>query len=174
MKIILFVVFSLFIIVQKGWELPTCNFTTTLQALPPRLFAQITIDGSNQHVLVTRFFHNKVGVFLQEASHCYLDGLDPNFIFKSVGPIGIISWLTFVYRISIDKKIHFIFAFLSILILPFFNFPPSIVAYSHKIFAIIGLIFLLVTKNLTWSEIINNHLLLNSRVRKKIEEIKNK
>lgn len=143
MKIFVILIISFIILIQKGWSLPVCNLKTALQNLPPRIFAEQTIDGPDQPVLLTRFFHNKAVIFTQEFTRCYFYSLDPNFIYKSVGFIGIVAWLNFVYQIASSKKIFLLIFFLVIPILPFIYLSSDYVAYSHKVFAIIGLTFLL-------------------------------
>ncbi len=129
------------IISKSGWDLPKCNLTTATQALPPRIFFEQTIDGP-QPVLLTRFLHNKIGIFLSESGRCYLNVIDPIFVFDSVGILGLIAWLYFVYRITLNKQWFLIFLFLGMPLFPFFNLLATAIAYGHKIFAIIGLTFL--------------------------------
>ena len=145
-KYIFFILISVVIITTNGnWELPICNIQTAKQAIAPRIFAEQTVDGRDQPIIFTRFIHNKFGIFGSEFTRCYFFSLDPNFIYHSTG-IGVIFWLYFLYMI-LTKKLYIPLAvFLIVPALPFFNLPVVIVAYSHKIFAIIGLLFLLSRK----------------------------
>ncbi|OGD93653.1 hypothetical protein A2697_01555 [Candidatus Curtissbacteria bacterium RIFCSPHIGHO2_01_FULL_41_44] len=143
-KLFLILIFSIIIISKTGWDLPICNIETATLAITPRIFAEQTIDGQNQPVLVTRILHNKAGIFAQEAGRCYFNTLDPNFIASSTTLLGLIFWLYFVYRILIGRIWHLTAIFLLLPVLPFFNLASLIVVYTNKLFAIIGLIFLLV------------------------------
>lgn len=139
--IVLLIISVLIFNLKTTWDPTPCNIKTAKQAIAPRIFAEQTIDGKNQPIIFTRFVHNKIGVFLSEFARCYFLALDPNFIQKTTG-IGIIFWLYFVYFILIQKLYIALLIFLSIPLLPFFQLPLVIVSYAHKIFAIIGLIFL--------------------------------
>lgn len=145
-KVIFIIIFVVLISLKTGGELPICNFKTATQALAPRIFAEQTVDGHDQPVLVTRFLHNKVGIFANEFSRCYFNVLDPNFVYHSVGLIGIIFWLYFSYQIIVKKRWLMLSMFLVVPVLPFLRFPPQIVVYWHKLFAIIGLVFAVLGK----------------------------
>lgn len=140
MRIILISILSLLIILKSGWQLPICNLATAKNALPPRIFAEQTIDGQNQNVIITRIFHNKIGIFLSEFERCYFNVLDPTFIHNSTGIFGIFPWLFFTYQILKRKMILPIGIFIIIPIMPFLYLPTSLIAYAHKIFAIIGVV----------------------------------
>lgn len=142
MKILFIIIISLVIITQSGSSLPTCNFKTAQQALPPRIFAEITIDGLNQQIFITRFLHNKIGIITQELGKCYFNAIDPNFIYKSVSIFGLFFWGYFIYQNIIQKKWINITLLSLIPVLPFMNFPVWTIVYAHKVFAIIGLVFL--------------------------------
>ena len=136
---------SLIVVTSGNWDLPVCNLTTAKQAIAPRIFAEQTIDGLNQPILLTRFLHNKFGILGSEFARCYFYSLDPNFIYHSIG-VGIVFWLYFFY-FSATRKLYIpISFFLIIPALPFFGLPAVIVSYAHKIFAIIGLAFFLFKK----------------------------
>lgn len=140
-KYVILIILSALILAQKpSPDLPVCNLTTAKQAIPPRIFAEQTIDGIGQPIILTRFLHNKFGIFGSEFTRCYFYSLDPNFIYHSVS-IGITSWLYFIYFSTTRKLIFPGFVFLIIPALPFFGIPLIIVSYAHKIFAIIGIIF---------------------------------
>lgn len=143
-KFLILAVFFFYIISLKNdFSLPICNLATAKQAIPPRIFAEQTIDGPQQPPLVTRFLHNKLGIFASEFSRCYFNALDPNFIHRSVGIPGLFFWTYFIYQIAIKKLWPGIFVFLILPVLPFFNLPLMIIVYINKIFAIIGLSFLI-------------------------------
>ncbi len=147
MKIFLLIIFSAVIILAKAdANLPICNLDTAKQAIPPRIFAEQTIDGKDQNILFTRFIHNKIGIYASEFGRCYFDVFDLNFIYHTVGIIGIVTWLYFVYQI-IQKKFYFlIFVLLVLPLLPFLKFSSLPILFAYKIFAIIGLTFLLSKK----------------------------
>ena len=143
-KFFLIGVFLLYIISSgSDYLLPTCNLATAKQAIAPRIFAEQTIDGSRQPPLVTRFLHNKLGIFASEFGRCYFNALDPNFIYRSVGTLGLFFWTYFVYQIAIKNLWPGALVFLILPLLPFFSLPVIITVYINKIFAIIGLAFLI-------------------------------
>ena len=143
MRLVLILIFSLTILLSQGWSLPICNIQTATQALPPRIFFEQTIDGSSQPILLTRFLHNKLGIFSSEIARCYFNVLDPNFILKTVGLIGFITLLYFLYKIILNKNYVLLILFLVLPISPIFGISPLIVVYPYKLFAIIGLLLLL-------------------------------
>jgi len=140
MRIILFSILSLIILLKSGWQVPICNLATARNALAPRIFAEQTIDGPGQLVLITRIFHNKIGILLSEFGKCYFNLLDPNFIYGSTGILGIVPWFYFAYQIFKRKIFLPIVIFILAPIAPFFYFPVSLIAYIHKVFAIIGVV----------------------------------
>lgn len=146
-KFFLIGVFLLYIIsTGNDYLMPSCNVSTAKQAIAPRIFAEQTIDGPRQPPLVTRFLHNKLGIFASEFGRCYFNALDPNFIYKSVGILGLFFWTYFIYQIAIKKLWPGILVFLTLPLLPFFSLPIIITVYVNKIFAIIGLIILIKQK----------------------------
>ncbi len=142
MKILLIIVSSFIILTAKTRALQICNVDTAKQALPPRIFYEQTIDGSRQNIIVTRFFHNKLGIFASEFSRCYLNILDFNFLIKALTPIGLIGYLLFAYNI-LDKKKYYLIIILAAPIIPFFKLPIAPTMLVYKIFAIIGLSLLI-------------------------------
>lgn len=143
MRIILILIFSAIILVQANTRLPICNLDTAKQAIPPRIFAEQTIDGKDQNILLTRFLHNKIGIYASEFSRCYANVFDPNFIYHTVGAIGLVTWVYFVYAVA-KRRLYPIIAILAVLpILPFLKFSPLPILLTYKLFAIIGLAFLL-------------------------------
>ncbi len=139
MRIFFITIIALFILTKGGWSLPPCNYKTALQALPPRIFFEQTIDGPDQPVLVTRFLHNKVGIFGSEFARCYFNAFDPILIYNSTRLLGLLGWLYFIYNIIVKKHYLPLAALAIIPVLPFLTLDAAIVAYTHKIFAIIGL-----------------------------------
>lgn len=147
MKIIILIILAALIIVKSPQqELPLCNIATAKQAFAPRIFAETTIDGKEQPVYVTRFLHNKIGIYASEISRCYFNSLDLNFINNSTGAVGLLSLLFFVYKITVKKYYSILAIFLVLPTLPFFGMPFFILIFFYKIFAIIGLVFLLQKK----------------------------
>ena len=145
-KFLILIVASFLILSAKSnLELPVCNFRTAKQAIPPRIFAEQTIDGPNQPIIFTRFIHNKFGIYGSEFTKCYFFSLDPNFIYHTTG-IGIIFFLYFIYAVLVKKQYILLIIFLIIPAVPFFRLPITLVFYVYKLFAIIGLTFLLFKK----------------------------
>lgn len=117
-----------------------CNLTTAQTALPVRIFSETTIDGRDQPVLVTRFFHNKVTILGNELGRCYFNFFDPNVIVASASLLGLFPWLYFAYRIAIAIPRYPLLA--ALFIIPALPIIVTLtqVAYLHKVFAIIGLV----------------------------------
>ena len=138
-RYLIFILISLVILFKTGWQLPLCNFKTAKQALVPRIFAETTIDGPNQPVLLTRFLHNKLGIFINESARCYFNVLDLNFVESSTTLIGLLFWLYFIYQITIRKYWVLIVVFLITPIVSYLTVLSALAAIVHKIFAIIGL-----------------------------------
>ena len=142
MKILLFVLLSAVIILKiSPTPLPICNIATVKQALPPVIFYETTIDGSNQPVLVTRFLHNKIGIYGSETTKCYFNALDFIFINNSTSIVGLLGILLFTYKSAIKKYYWLLVIFLFLPLLPFFTNSDKILILAYKIFAIIGLAF---------------------------------
>lgn len=148
MKYVIVILFAIFLLSKAFSPLPICNSMTAKQALPPRIFAETTIDGRDQSIIITRFLHNKVGILLSEFGRCYLNVFDPNFIVSTVGFVGLLMWLYFVFKILEEKRLWVIVLVLIVPIIPFISLPTQIAAYFYKIFAMIGLLFFLKNKNL--------------------------
>ncbi|MDO8487455.1 MAG: hypothetical protein Q7S45_04125 [Candidatus Curtissbacteria bacterium] len=129
--------------VRANASLPICNLDTAKQAIPPRIFAEQTIDGRDQNITLTRFLHNKIGIYASEFSRCYANVFDPNFIYHTVGIVGIITWLYFVYQIIQRKYYFLLIVLLALPLLPFLKFSLLPILFAYKLFAIIGLGFLL-------------------------------
>lgn len=140
MKILLFTLLSLLVTLKApGDPLPLCNIATVKQALPPVIFFETTIDGLNQPVLVTRFLHNKLGIYGSESTKCYFNALDFIFINNSIGIVGLIGLLIFAYKSAIKKYYWLLVIFSLMPLLPFFTNSDKILILAYKIFAIIGL-----------------------------------
>lgn len=149
MKKILVLVFAAIIIAKSPTqELPICNLQIVKLAFTPIIFEQTTIDGLAQPVLLTRFLHNKVGIYSSEIARCYLAALDPNFINNSTSIVGLLSLLFFLYKAASKIYSQKSFAYAPLLaiflispLLPFFSAPTTVLIITYKIFAIIGLLF---------------------------------
>lgn len=140
MKYIILIIISIFIIFQDIPKSDRCDRVTAQNALPVRIFAETTIDGRDQSVLVTRFFHNKVTILASELGRCYFNFFDPNVVVASASLLGLFPWLNFAYRIAIAiPRYPLLTALFIIPALPIFVTFGQ-VAYIHKVFAIIGLV----------------------------------
>lgn len=143
MKLTIFIIAAFFIIALPFKKLEQCNLSQALQALPPRIFAETHADGSHQAPLITRFIHNKPGIFLSEFSRCYLYVLDPMIIYSSTGIFGTIAWGYLIYASAVSKNWPLLTLIFTFPLLLFFNIFQGITTYIHKLFAIIGLLFFL-------------------------------
>lgn len=140
MKFLILVIFSILILQQETPIPDRCDLTTAKTALPVRIFAETTIDGRDQPVLVTRFFHNKVTILGNELARCYFNFFDPNSIVASASLLGLLPWLYVAYRLAMAIPQSPILALLfAIPALPIIVTFPQ-VSYLHKVFAIIGLV----------------------------------
>ena len=143
MRVVLFSFLTLIILLKSPWQSPICNFATAKNAIAPRIFAEQTIDGPDQNVLITRILHNKAGIFLSEFGRCYFNVIDPSFIYQSTGIFGVAASFYLMYRI-IKKLAWPQIAIITIIpALLFFYTPMALIAFTHKLFAIIGLVFLI-------------------------------
>lgn len=145
MKLLLAILISVLIISSKS--LPStdrCDLETARNALPVRIFAETTIDGRDQQPVITRFFHNKVTILVNELGKCYFNFFDLNFVANSTALVGLLPWLYFFYKSS--SRLFLLIPLLAVPVLPIFSQMPVPVAYIHKIFAIIGLVYLAVRR----------------------------
>ena len=140
MKLLLILLICTIIILKTPEQTVDCNLDTIKQAMPVRIFSESKIDGSKQSVIVTRFLHNKVGIFLSEFSKCYFGILDPRFIFDSTSIFGLVFLVYFFYKMISFKIFPLILSVLVIPIISIFKLPLIIAIVSFKIFAIIGLV----------------------------------
>lgn len=140
---VIFLVISFFILKSGGGNLPFCNIEIIKNSLPPLIFANQTVDGQSQSILTTRFFHNKLGIMSSQFSQCYFNALDLYYIFSSLTIFGLFTFIYFIYKILISKKTYLILPVLVLPALPVFGLGTAIMVFMYKIFAIIGLAFLL-------------------------------
>ena len=139
MKITIAILISAIILLRSIPTLAECNLRTVNQVIPPRIFAETTVDGKDQAILLTRFLHNKPGIFLWEFSKCYLAFFEPNFIYQSVGLLGMISWFYLLFSLIKNNKWQPLLLLLALPILPFLGIFSTFSAYLHKVFAIIAI-----------------------------------
>lgn len=136
------IVIILIVIILKANIQPTdrCDLETAKNAIPVRIFIETTIDSHIQPVLVTRFFHNKVTILLNELGRCYFNFFDLNLTVAQASIFGLVPWLYFLFKVL--TKITRYPLLVTIFIVPaiplLVSFPQ--VAYVHKVFAIIGLV----------------------------------
>ncbi|OGD86311.1 hypothetical protein A2164_00675 [Candidatus Curtissbacteria bacterium RBG_13_35_7] len=138
MRVLIILFIASLIITKSVSKPPVCDVRTSKQALLPRTHFEQTIDGRGQPVLVTRFFHNKIGFLGSEFGRCYFNIFDLNYLAKNIGLVGLIFWLYFLYQIVNMRKWLLVSMFLLIPLLPFFDLFPIIIPYSYKIIAITG------------------------------------
>ena len=140
MKLLISLLIATYIFTLKLPQLPVCNYQSANQAIPVRIFFEQTIDGKDQPILLTRFLHNKIGIYGSEFGKCYFNFFDPVLIYHTIGLLGLFFWLFLLYQIVTNGKWNYLPIVLILPILPLLNIFPSGIAYFHKIFAIIGLI----------------------------------
>lgn len=139
MKYLIAVLISILIVSKNFPSSDRCDLGIARNALPPRIFAETTIDGSDQPPVVTRFFHNKATILLNELARCYFNFFDLNFVANSTALVGLLPWLYFFYKSS--SRPFIMIPFLAFPLLPIFSEILVPIAYIHKIFAIIGLVY---------------------------------
>lgn len=139
MKIVIFIIIAVLVVVFSSSRLPQCDKGTAKIAIAPRIFAEITIDGSGQNIYWTRLLHNKPGIFLSEFFRCYFGVFEPNAIFSTVGLFGLFGFMYFLYRSLISKKASVILLIIIFPLLSFFQVPFWMTITVYKLFAIIGL-----------------------------------
>lgn len=146
MKYLILIVLTVFVITKNPPISDRCDLTTAQNALPVRIFAETTIDGRDQPVLVTRFFHNKATILASELSRCYLNFFDPNLVTASASLLGLLPWLYFFYRTFRQvPRYPLLLAIFTVPALPIVVTFAQ-VAFIHKVFAIIGLVIWAKTK----------------------------
>lgn len=143
MKIFLISIFAIFLLFKPTPIYEDCNIQTIKQDLPPITWFEQTIDGKNQPIWQTRFLHNKIGISSSLFANCYSVSLDPKIAFDSVGLVGVVFWLYFIYHIATKKKWAAIALFLLLPIIPPILDSGYLISYFYKIFAIIGLVYYL-------------------------------
>jgi len=120
-----------------------CSPNFVVNSLPSLIFTNQTVDGQNQSTFITRFFHNKVGIISSQFSQCYFNALDLYYIFSSLTLFGLFTFIYLIYKILTSKRIYLLFPILVLPALPIFGLGTVIMVFMYKIFAIIGLAFLL-------------------------------
>jgi hypothetical protein len=144
MKITLLLIIGLVVGFSKiNWEFPVCNLATIKQDFAPTIFFETTIDGSSQKPLVTRFFHNKVGLYGASTTKCYLNFLDPSLIYKNLGPLVLILIGFFISKSIAQKRLQLLLIFFLTPLALILNLHIVLFVIIYKIFAIIGLLLLL-------------------------------
>ena len=145
-KFILLIFLALIIFLKRSPEISECNIITSKMAIPPVIFYETTIDGPYQHVLLTRFLHNKAGIFGSEFAKCYFNYVSPNTLIQFMSIFGLIGFGYFFYNTVTKKKWIFIIVSLILPVFPFLNLPLLLFTFAFEIFAIIGLAWLLKLK----------------------------
>lgn len=139
MKIIIFLLVVTTIIFKQAPKWQVCDIYAAQRAVTPRIFFEKTIDGKNQPVYITRFFHNKIGIFVSEVAKCYFRAIEPNTIYLSSGFFGLIFEIYFLYKLASWKKWFALSIFLILPFFPFFNILENQFTHIHKILALAGL-----------------------------------
>ena len=155
MKIIFIFLIAFFIIIKSEVAIQECNIRTSTQIIPPKIWYEQAIDGSSQNRLLTRFLHNKAGIFTNALSGCYLDFVSPVFIYQSVGFLGVFFWFYFAYQAAVRNQRMIILILLMLPLIPVasvnaqvYFFGTGFVSIIFKLIAFLGLIsFFKITVN---------------------------
>ena len=142
MKIIILLLIAITIVFKQAPKSQACDVYAAKRAIPPRIFYEQTIDGNNQPVLITRFLHNKIGIFASEVVKCYFNVIAPNAMYQSAGIFGLILEIYLIYTIIVWKKWYVSAILLVLPFAPFFNIFENLVIYAHKLLALSGLVLL--------------------------------
>ena len=147
MKIFVIFLITFFIILKSGVQMEECNIRTSTQIIPPKIWYEQAIDGKEQSILFTRFLHNKVGMFVNEISNCYLQILNPVFIFQTAGTFGVFFWFYFAYRAILKNQKMIILILLILPSIPIassndqnYFFGINFVSNLYKLIAFFGLV----------------------------------
>lgn len=139
MKIIIFFIISILVAVKNPVLPDFCNVDTAKGAIPPRIHFEQTVDGRSQNIFITRFIHNKVGIFVNEFGLCYLAIIDLNYLAASLGLVGMFFWLYLFYRSVLNKNWKILALIALVPLFAFFNYLPAVVPWGYKIMSIGGL-----------------------------------
>ena len=147
MKIIFIFLIAFFIIIKSEVAIQECNIRTSTQIIPPKIWFEQAIDGFSQNRLLTRFLHNKAGIFTNEIGGCYLNILSPVFIYQATGFFGVFFWYYFVYRAVLKNQRMMILIILMLPIIPIassnaqnYFFGINLVSNVDKLIAFFGLV----------------------------------
>lgn len=144
LKIVLAVIMVGSVVLYRSeWIHDRCDYQVAQQAVKPILWFEQTMDGSAQHHLITRFLHNKAGVFLSQSARCYFQSLEPYLIYKITGIAGLFAFLYLIYKIIDHKKYVFLLIIAMIPFITFFKLPAIIQISAYKISALLGIYLLL-------------------------------
>jgi len=139
MKYILFAIFTIFIISLPVFTQEVCNINTAKNALSPVISYEQTIDGNTQNVLITRFLHNKIGIFMSHISKCYLEFFNPVNLYLSVGIYGLIFYLFLIYKILTKNMVLLMIAVFTAPILLILMDLAYLTSIFYKSASILGL-----------------------------------
>ena len=139
MKIIILLLIAITIVFKQAPKSQACDVYAAKRAIPPRIFYEQTIDGNNQPVLITRFLHNKIGIFASEVAKCYFNVIAPNAMYAGAGIFGLIFEIYLAYKLVLWKKWYILIILLLLPFAPFFNIFENQIYYMHKLFALFGL-----------------------------------
>ena len=139
-KILLTIIGLLIALAPITWDFPKCSVPLIKNAFPPKIFFETTIDGLGQNTLITRFLHNKVGIYGSVTTKCYFDLLDPKLIYTNFGVATFMFLAMFTYQSAKQKIWLLLILFLLLPILSILGLPLLLFVIALKIFAIIGLI----------------------------------
>ena len=143
MRKILFLIIVVAIAIKVPSEQERCNVDTAFQALPPRIFFESKIDGPQQNVKVTRFFHNKAGVLLSELGRCYFNAIEPTYLLNSTTVFGLLCWIWALYYLVERKRFFVILLITAVPLLAFFKLNFPIIPIANKALAAFGALTLM-------------------------------
>ena len=143
MRKIILVVIIILIAAKVPTAQERCNVDTAFQALPPRIFFESKIDGPLQNVTVTRFFHNKVGIFMSELGRCYFNAIDPTYLLNSTTIFGLIFWFWALFYLVERKRFFIILLLLAVPLIAFFKLNLPIILIANKVLAAFGALTLM-------------------------------
>lgn len=128
---------------SPNWVFERCDRITASLSVAPIIWYEQTIDGQKQRHYLTRFLHNKPGVYMSHVGKCYFQAIDPFLLYKNLGIVGLAAFFYIFYFFLREKKHYFLTLALVLPILPFFAFPVNAQIFIYKVLSSIGIALML-------------------------------
>lgn len=141
------ILFLNIMLTRSEWIFQRCDYQIATNAIAPVIWYEQTTDGVNQPHFITRFLHNKPGVYMSQFSKCYFQAMDPYLLYKTIGIGGFMSVLYLIYCF-IDRRKYIQLAIIFLLpIFPFIKISLILQILIYKVLALVGLYYFLKNEN---------------------------